>query len=107
MKNVDEPHAKRRGWLKNGNSPGDPSKAPRCGAKTRLGTPCQAPAMNNGRCRMHGGKSTGPKTSDGLKRSTMANYKHGWYSAEAIKQRRMLSYFLKSCNWLINGDNLI
>ncbi|MCL6567277.1 MAG: hypothetical protein K6U09_12770 [Acidobacteriia bacterium] len=32
----------------------------KCGAKTRKGTPCQNNAMANGRCRMHGGKSTGP-----------------------------------------------
>ena len=32
----------------------------RCGAKTRSGTPCQNWGMENGRCRMHGGKSTGP-----------------------------------------------
>lgn len=30
-----------------------------CGAKTRSGQPCQNRAMANGRCRMHGGKSTG------------------------------------------------
>ena len=30
-----EPHEPRRGWLKNGNPPGDLSKASRCGAKTR------------------------------------------------------------------------
>src|SRR5690625_3369206 len=30
-----------------------------CGAKTRSGKPCRNRAMNNGRCRMHGGKSTG------------------------------------------------
>ena len=35
-----------------------------CGAKTRAGKPCQNAAMANGRCRMHGGKSTGaPKNS--------------------------------------------
>ncbi len=51
-----------RGWLKYGNKPGDPSKAPRCGARRKYdGQPCQAPAMKNGRCRLHGGKSTGPK----------------------------------------------
>ena len=33
--------------------------SPRCGAKTRRGTPCRAPAMPNGRCRMHGGSSPG------------------------------------------------
>lgn len=31
----------------------------RCGAKTRAGTPCKNGAMANGRCRLHGGKSTG------------------------------------------------
>jgi hypothetical protein len=31
--------------------------APRCGARTRSTKPCQSPAMKNGRCRMHGGKS--------------------------------------------------
>ncbi|WP_233572175.1 HGGxSTG domain-containing protein [Neisseria weixii] len=30
-----------------------------CGAKTRSGGECWNPAMPNGRCRLHGGKSTG------------------------------------------------
>jgi hypothetical protein len=34
-------------------------QAPRCGAKTRKGSPCQSPAMPNGRCRVHGGPSPG------------------------------------------------
>lgn len=34
--------------------------ANRCGAKTRSGEPCKNRPMANGRCRMHGGKSTGP-----------------------------------------------
>ena len=50
----------RPGWLKNGNKPGNPHECPRCGAQTRRGTLCLAPAMPNGRCRMHGGTSTGP-----------------------------------------------
>jgi hypothetical protein len=30
--------------------------SPRCGAKTRKGTPCEAPAVSGkARCRMHGG----------------------------------------------------
>ncbi|MEY8747019.1 HGGxSTG domain-containing protein [Bacillales bacterium AN1005] len=33
-----------------------------CGAKTRSGEPCKRKALANGRCRLHGGKSTGPKT---------------------------------------------
>lgn len=89
MPNDDnEPHAKRRGWLKNGNPPGDPSRAPRCGAKNRAHNACRAPAMRNGRCRMHGGRSTGPKTAEGHKKSQSANLIHGEYSAQAKEQKR-------------------
>ena len=49
------------------------NERPRCGARTRCGAPCQARAVwcvetnqpRNGRCRMHGGLSTGPKTDEG------------------------------------------
>jgi hypothetical protein len=48
----------------------------RCGARCRDGHPCQAtpvwfrgaPAARNGRCRMHGGLSTGPRTPEGKDR---------------------------------------
>ena len=62
---------------------------PRCGAKTRKGceSRCTQPAMPNGRCRLHGGKSTGPRTASGLERSRRANWKHGYYSAQAKAQR--------------------
>ena len=34
--------------------------APRCGARTRSGAPCAAPAIAGAaRCRMHGGKGSG------------------------------------------------
>jgi hypothetical protein len=37
-----------------------------CGAFARTtGLPCQAKAMTNGRCKNHGGMSTGPKTLEG------------------------------------------
>jgi hypothetical protein len=39
-----------------------------CGARTRKGTTCIAPAKANGRCRMHGGLSTGPNSEEGRKR---------------------------------------
>src|SRR5262245_43062405 len=43
--------------------------APRCGARSkRTGKPCQGAAMPNGRCKLHGGKSTGPRTPEGLER---------------------------------------
>jgi hypothetical protein len=78
----DAPHEKRHGWLRNGNPPGDYTSAPRCGAKNRASLPCKAPAMKNGRCRLHGGKSTGPRTVDGLERSRRARLKHGERSTE-------------------------
>lgn len=44
----------------------------RCGAKTRAGTPCQRRDLcNSGRCRLHGGMSTGPRTNIGKIRSSM------------------------------------
>ncbi len=82
------PHDKRRGRLKNGNASGDYSKAARCGAKTKRGTSCQCPAMKNGRCRLHGGLSTGPRTAAGIEAIRRAQLKHGNYSKEAILERR-------------------
>lgn len=49
---------------------------PVCGARCRDGHPCQAKAVwddtrcsvRNGRCRLHGGLSTGPKTVEGKRR---------------------------------------
>lgn len=54
---------------------------PRCGARCRDGHPCQAPAVwdrrrnrpRNGRCRMHGGLSTGPRTPEGKARIAASN----------------------------------
>jgi hypothetical protein len=84
--------SRRRGWLKNGNRPGDPSIAPRCGAKNRRGLPCQCAAMKNGRCRLHGGLSTGPKTDEGRERIRKAVTKHGRYSARAKALRRRYTF---------------
>lgn len=63
--------------------------APRCGAKNRQGCPCAGPAMANGRCRFHGGKSTGARTVEGLLRCQIASLKHGGRSAEAVEAARM------------------
>jgi len=82
------PQDRRHGWLKNDNRPGDLSKVKRCGAKTRRGTSCQCPAMKNGRCRLHGGLSTGPKTAAGIEAIRRAHIKHGYYSRAAVLERR-------------------
>ena len=102
---VDEigatPHDKRRGMLRNANPSGDFSKAARCGAKTRRGTSCQCPAMANGRCRLHGGLSTGAKTEEGVERIRRAVTKHGRYSAAAIAERRRFREMFKKCREVV------
>src|SRR5262249_29545147 len=41
-----------------------------CGARTRLGDSCKQPALlPSGRCRYHGGASTGPRTAAGKAKS--------------------------------------
>ena len=58
----------------------EPITRPQCGARCRDGHPCAAPAVwcaatrrpRNGRCRMHGGLSTGPRTVEGRARVAAA-----------------------------------
>jgi hypothetical protein len=74
-------HQPRNGPLRSGNPRGNPNLAPRCGARARTtGCPCRAPAIPNGRCRMHGGKSTGPRTPAGFASLTRARTTHGKYA---------------------------
>ncbi|WP_424543646.1 HGGxSTG domain-containing protein [Sphingopyxis granuli] len=41
-----------------------------CGARTRTGTPCKRRDLyRSGRCKLHGGLSTGPRTAKGKRRS--------------------------------------
>jgi hypothetical protein len=46
--------------------------------------------MANGRCRMHGGCSTGPRTPEGLERCRRAATKHGRRSAAEMAYRRQM-----------------
>jgi hypothetical protein len=47
---------------------------PKCGAYARsTDKPCKAKALANGRCKNHGGRSTGPKTLEGKARA-LANF---------------------------------
>jgi hypothetical protein len=61
----------------------------RCEARTRNGSPCQSPAMPNGRCRMHGG------TSPGAPKGNKNALKHGRYTAEAVARRREIAALLR------------
>ena len=76
--------------LRHGVRGGDPRTAPRCGARTRACTPCKGPAMPNGRCRMHGGASTGPRTAEGLARIRTARTTHGMRTAEMEQIRKLV-----------------
>ena len=61
----------------------------RCLAKTRRGTECQRPAITGaGRCRLHGGRSTGPRTEEGLARISAANTKHGRKTKERLAEAK-------------------
>ena len=62
-------------------------RSPRCGAHSRrTGKPCRNPAMKNGRCRMHGGKSTGaPKGKHN------GNYRNGVRTKQAKAVKALLS----------------
>ena len=56
----------------------------RCGAKTRKGTACQAPAVaGKARCRMHGGAR-----GSGAPRGNQNAFKNGLYTAEAREMRQ-------------------
>ncbi|MFZ0572827.1 MAG: HGGxSTG domain-containing protein [Rhodomicrobium sp.] len=45
---------------------------PKCGARTRSGEPCKAQALTSGRCRLHGGLSTGARSKAGKQRQKAA-----------------------------------
>lgn len=60
----------------------------KCGAKTRSGEPCKNNSMSNGRCRMHGGKSTGRPITTG---------KYSIKHRESLRQK--LGQFFNDPDW--------
>ena len=67
-----------------------------CGAKNRAGLLCRGPAMKNGRCKFHGGASTGPRTASGLLASQNARRIHGRSSRRA----RLVGPIIRELNTL-------
>lgn len=69
-----------------------------CGAKSKrnYGIPCRQPAMKNGRCRLHGGKCTGPKTLEGRMRCKYSRWRHGFYSKESLEEKASVNNLIKS-----------
>jgi uncharacterized protein YjcR len=66
-------------------------QSPRCGAKTRAGTPCQAPAVNGKRrCRMHGGAA-----GSGAPAGNQNALKHGMYSRDTLEFKKHMRKLLR------------
>ncbi len=88
MKSKEQPHD------------GNPFKdVPKCGAHSRRsGKPCRQPAMANGRCRLHGGKSTGPP------KGNKNALKHGCYTREGIEYRKYTKQLIKKSQELLSGS---
>jgi len=64
--------------------------SPRCGARTRYGRACRAPAVHGKkRCRMHGG---GP--GSGAPRENRNARKHGLFTRGAIAERKQVRALL-------------
>ncbi len=69
---------------------------PTCNARTKsTGKPCQRYPCKNGRCHLHGGKSTGPRTPEGKMKSQMANFKHGRRSVEFLSERKRINELIR------------
>ena len=64
-----------------------------CGAKTRQGGSCRQPAMKNGRCRLHGGKS--------LSGTAHGRFKHGLYEKGVLEDRRQLADLMRQSRALL------
>ena len=73
--------------------------SPRCGAKTRKGGSCRAPAVaGKKRCRMHGGaKGSGapPGNTNALK--------HGAYTQEALQRRAEMRELIREARKLLKA----
>lgn len=72
--------------------------SPRCGAKTRSGKPCRAPAVAvKARCRMHGGAA-----GSGAPKGNKNALKHGYYSAEAKDIRKRIRDLTRTTREIID-----
>ena len=64
--------------------------------------------MRNGRCRLHGGLSTGPKTAEGIQRIREAVTKHGQRTQAADIQRaefrRLVRQARETIQWLYGSN---
>lgn len=67
-------------------------KSPRCGATTRVGGACKAPAVQGKkRCRMHGGAA-----GSGAPLGNQNALKHGKYTREMLQLRREMAQLMRA-----------
>jgi hypothetical protein len=73
------------------------NRAPRCGARTRSGKPCQSPVVRGKRgCRMHGGAR-----GSGAPLGNRNSLRHGRYSSKAIARKRAIMALLRAARQLV------
>jgi hypothetical protein len=69
----------------------------RCGAKTRTGGACRAPAVSGKRrCRMHG-----DAPGSGAPKANRNARKHGWFTKDAIAERKQIQVLLGEARKLL------
>ena len=85
--------------MKNGNPSGDLANVARCGAKTRKGAACKAPAvLGRKRCRMHGGAN-----GSGAPMGNRNGLKHGMYTKEMKAQKARVRELIRGTNEMLLG----
>lgn len=78
-------------------STGPMMASPRCGARTRRGEACRAPAARGRkRCRMHGGAA-----GSGAPRANRNARKHGLFAGDAVEERRRIQALLGEARRLL------
>ena len=89
----------RANYARTREEPASLKSSPRCQAQTRAGTSCNSPSVKGRkRCRFHGGA----KGSGGQKGEANGSFKHGGFTAEAVKMRQDASRLLK----MVRDDDL-
>lgn len=72
-------------------------QSPRCGAKTRKGGCCRAPAVTGKkRCRMHGGAK-----GSGAPAGNTNALKHGFFTKKSIERRAQLGKLMREAQKLL------
>lgn len=80
---------------------GDRIRCTQCQAKAKSTLQqCRRPAAKGKRvCKLHGGKSTGPKTAEGRQRCAEARLVHGQETTSIRMERRLASARLSVLEW--------